>query len=817
MAERHNMGNGEPRSITINVETSQDSNTFEENERFFKRELKEAQDLIEYLADPKSKRVPAPIAIFGRRGAGKSSFLKALEKHYNEQRAEHDIVPIGVLDANRIKQHEVFLVTVVTLILECLKKMQKNQEHPTYREEVADSLQELSLYFSVLVPGKGVTERDRTESAVTFAQRVLADSKAGLNLPDSLSTFVETALKTLNGKKALLLLIDDTDVLHERCIDVLETIRKYLFRTRGLITVVAVDEELLELQVARDNLRWAKDLADLEKTLGEDLSLSAHSTAERYRAQSYVLKEQYLCKVLPQHQRLHLPSMASRLRTSQAAELAIILTDGSADRDCYLSRKPQEDGPLKPKKDALEPLCNALGCNRDMALSYLPDSSRSLVRLCHLLHRIVNEREVPDLLADLDYQFRTARVAVGVRGWLLRELREGKGDLALAEWVINQSVHTPRTFSLSRDPYGQGDERRLVPALLHGSWVRGCRNNQRADAFLAYGLRVVLPAYQVERAGQDRADVARELLYRLKPSEPRDCASTVGRLLAWQSNRDKKSESSAVNGAHKPGVTDQVARTMGELSVPNGSDEAGEFSWYRQIGNRSASFFMGLARVADLCALWSANRSLKEAERIQSVHNYIKDLASEHSQNAPTDCWLSWLKLFDILYQHCPKEFQVLPARVIGEIFVLLHNHWYERVAEEHTPSEAGGDGSPGEVKPEAYIFVLWYALITLELSWRRGEPELTRPKGLYAKVEGSDVKTALEGAKAACERQNDLILVHSLIWLTCPLFTKQLDTAAASVRNTRATYLAAAAGLQDRTEAWANEFTAALQNIWST
>ncbi len=793
-----------PIKIEINVETAQCANFFQKEQRFFNEELKKAKDLIKKFAKSFNEyssalgkntgiAALAPITVFGRRGAGKTSFLRSLMEE-----SEEYAIPLGILEPNLIEKRELFLVSVVALIMRKVTEycpltvnIETECKHSLDRQEtIQRCLQRLASRFSVLVPTATIPDRERSESAISFAERALADSEAGLTLREDFQKFVSAAKDAVN--KPLLLMIDDTDVAHERCINVLETVRNYLC-VNGLIVVVAADEEFLELQVARDNLRWVADLADSEAKLGDSKGKLNRTTLDRYRDQQYELVEQYLSKALPQHLRIHLQDLATLIYFGDVD----ITLKGKDKGNSRLESQDSDHNALKTQTpNALKVLGELMGGDCALAAKYLPKSNRSLVRLSYLLHRYTCEHlSLPELLIEFDYQFRIARRSMGVRGWLLRQLRDGKGDLELMEWILEQSITTRRSFNLERDPYGGIDDRRIVPVLVHASWIYGCRSHRRADAFLSYGLKVVLPAYQVERA-KDRQAVGKELVYRLVPSETESCTSLVGRLLAWQA------ESWQANSAP---IYDPKVWTMGHVDVPKADGHKTE--WYfrglPEIHGRDSSFFMGLARIADLCAIWTrvletksqVNDAMKGDTEIEedfqkrkkvlttaidtakrAAKCFVDELGNKNG-NGQTNAisgwdtnWEEWLNLHDHLYR-IEQRYQVLPARVTGQVFVFLLNHWLESAGSSNREQL-------GNAPVDDFIHAFWYAIITKELAWRQ-EPQVPpmRAKGTFKKVTPKEVTGALEQARNWLEQSNrgpnksEQILAHSLVWLTCPLF----------------------------------------------
>lgn len=374
-----------PREVTMNVDSSQWAAAFDDPECFFTQELGTAIHYVETLAGSARKaretgasesHEAGPIAVFGRRGAGKSSFLKALAKKLEAAHPEDGrILCLEVLEPNRIEKHEVFLATVVALILQKLDSVKPDSfrgPHASKDSEgalgkVRDALQDLTSYFNVLVPKESLSKRDPNESSISFAQRVLADSRAGLRLPKAFHRFLNAAAEVLRTD-AILLMIDDTDVAHDRCVDVLETVRKYLCTPR-LITVVAADLELLELQIARDSVRWGTELQELEALFGETASNLEGAVTKRHRAQAYALQEQYLSKVLPEHRRVRIPSVARKLREGA---VRLLLTKGDQETQLVVCRESAKDS----KVDALQEFCTVLGIPRIDAVEYLPVGSR---------------------------------------------------------------------------------------------------------------------------------------------------------------------------------------------------------------------------------------------------------------------------------------------------------------------------------------------------------------------------------------------------------------------------------------------------------
>lgn len=163
--------------------------------------------------------------------------------------------------------------------------------------------------------------------------------------------------------------------------------------------------------------------------------------------------------------------------------------------------------------------------------------------------------------------------------------------------------------------------------------------------------------------------------------------------------------------------------------------------------------------------------------------------------------WKNWLQLHDQLYVVDELATSVLPAAVIGEIFVFLYNQWAEGVI--RTPLQTGvtSNGTPdehdnasyqtglGSDVRSSYVYAFWYALVTQELAWVLGSSTMMRPGGRYTCVVAQHVKDVLKAAKDRFDRapadakssstptQRDLVLAHSLVWLHCPLFSLEYQS----------------------------------------
>jgi hypothetical protein len=309
---------------------------------------------------------------------------------------------------------------------------------------------------------------------------------------------------------------------------------------------------------------------------------------------------------------------------------------------------------------------------------------------------------------------------------------------------------------------------------------------------------VVLPAYYIERAPK-RLKTAAELEYRLKPTESQGCVFTEGRLLAWEAERnrikeDQKEDSSSNNEGSKTPENEnnresdtQNGTNNEDVAKPNNKNKADSSTtnkepqtpenkittdaeihrtpggirdgsnWYSQIKGRPSSFFMGLARVSDLCTLWveTDNEQKEKADNCGEaqavIKQYVKDIEGENSDG---EKWIKWLRLNDRLFD-LEEKYRVIPARLIGEIFVFLYNQWKENVV---------------GIKVEEYVNAFWYSLLSWEMAWRSGKKWPSQPKGTYTEITIKDVMNLLDHTSNASP------LPHSIVWMMCPLFEKEFD-----------------------------------------
>lgn len=746
----------DPIDISIDVDDSQQPQAFEDaRELFYPEELARAvgkiREHVEKATKPNTvSRVQrqrlvrvapepvhsfAPITVFGTRGAGKSSFMRTIQ-HQLQTPDDGKVAVLDILEPNRIETQEIPLVTVVAAIL---RHVNVHRSYSNQSAELAAQLQaldkcygDLSRGFGVLVRGPALAARDRAESEATFARRVLDGSDSGLALRERFQRFVQAAA-SFCGAKAFLLCIDDVDVAHQRYSDVLETVRKYL-DIPELIVVIAADEELLDVHLTACAHEWLGELVDSDVRAIALGKKAAERNVRRHRTQAYLLKEQYLTKLLPPEYRIYLRPLAIQIREESA--------------EVKLRRGPYPQGGDSAKeyflRDCLKPLAELLGGDWKLAAEYLPSKNRSLMRMTPLLldwrqrepemqdGSVASGSKKRDLLGELVRMSGRAFAAAGVRGWTLRRLQEGKGDGALMRWVIHHAVDTPRSFNLEADSSPDGDERRLVPALLYACWVDGCRNQRRSDAFLSYGLRVVLPAYVVERS-RSRQRVADSLDYRLKHGANQTCAATVAQLIAWQKECGPRFASTPGDAEGGP--------IFGQIDVASSR-------LYDTDDGKRKNFFLGLARIADLCASWSrflAEPAPVDAQREADWNKRVEQFAT-FSKTDPAS-WDTWLRANQELEEP-------LPARAIGELFVFLCEQYR---------------GNTIEKTDKALVHAFLYALGTQELTWRRiAEGRSAMPErlaGEYSPVTKSDLGELFNRVKEIRAPS------YLEVWRRCPAF----------------------------------------------
>lgn len=246
--------------------------------------------------------------IDGTRGAGKSTFLRALCQHLCDD-LKPQAFPVGrahnarlgflsLIDPSRIEMVEVLLLAVV-------KRLQKKvEEHGQcicdasdqhrFLNEFRRSLEKMAEGLDILRPDHAPLKHVDPE---VFLQVGLERIGHGDDLRCRVHELIDVACRVL-GVDALVLAFDDADVHAGKCIELMEVLRKYLNSPR-LVTLVAGDMELYSLLARKHFIQ--------SSSMGKDSNDDARN-GQRAVMLSH-LEAQYLQKLFPAQRRSRLVSV----------------------------------------------------------------------------------------------------------------------------------------------------------------------------------------------------------------------------------------------------------------------------------------------------------------------------------------------------------------------------------------------------------------------------------------------------------------------------------------------------------------------------
>lgn len=246
--------------------------------------------------------------IDGTRGAGKSTFLRALCQNLCDD-LKPQAFPVGrahnarlgflsLIDPSRIEMVEVLLLAVV-------KRLQKKvEEHGQCICDASDQhrfLNDFRRSLEKMAEGLDILRSDHAPlkhvDPEVFLQVGLERIGHGDDLRCRVHELIDVACRVL-GVDALVLAFDDADVHAGKCIELMEVLRKYLNSPR-LVTLVAGDMELYSLLARKHFIQ--------SSSMGKDSNDEARN-GQRAVMLSH-LEAQYLQKLFPAQRRSRLVSV----------------------------------------------------------------------------------------------------------------------------------------------------------------------------------------------------------------------------------------------------------------------------------------------------------------------------------------------------------------------------------------------------------------------------------------------------------------------------------------------------------------------------
>ena len=258
------------------------------------------------------------ISVFARRGAGKTTFVKSLvhlirtspEDTFKNLREELHCV--DVFEPNQMMNKENLLIRFLAQINEIFQKEEKEK---CCQKDNTDNYVRLNnarrkLYEALPVidgVGRGNLFPDWDDNAY-IADRYMNLASNVKELEKRFHHYIYTGLNII-GKKAILFVLDDSDVNIEKSFEILEIIRLF-FTSPQIIVVLTGDASLYSMIVRRSY--WKYFDGDFLKKECDALNTSCAKFRE-YKKMVYRLEAQYLQKMIKANHRIFLNNVYDKI------------------------------------------------------------------------------------------------------------------------------------------------------------------------------------------------------------------------------------------------------------------------------------------------------------------------------------------------------------------------------------------------------------------------------------------------------------------------------------------------------------------------
>ncbi|MFA6245585.1 MAG: hypothetical protein WC615_01510 [Mucilaginibacter sp.] len=300
--------------ITFDLQNSSNPRSFSEDNLVHQYEFKKISNYIDeqlILADTDNNaavRMHETISVLGSRGSGKTSFLESLMSKYQTS-IKAEVLPM--IDPTLIEEKgHVFLDIISRIDQKVEEKLFKKNNGFTFdsdnEKEGWDALMRKLADGLPMLDGLGGT---MTEQSWQDAEYIMDSGKrsvmAAINLEKNFHLLITEAL-TILERNAFIIVFDDIDIDFLKGWRVLETIRKY-FTTPKIITIISGDLKLFSLEIRKQ--QWKNFGKALLKNEGEALDKIAD-----FNDIVTVMEGQYMQKVMKSERRIHLMSLAEKLK-----------------------------------------------------------------------------------------------------------------------------------------------------------------------------------------------------------------------------------------------------------------------------------------------------------------------------------------------------------------------------------------------------------------------------------------------------------------------------------------------------------------------
>ncbi|MBG6031907.1 hypothetical protein I5E97_12790 [Proteus hauseri] len=247
------------------------------------------------------------VFISGRRGAGKTTFLKTIlsdiESDFFSGKKELNIKTLvgAYFDPTSIDTNQHILIDIITSIKNSLFNSAYINNKEKNIEKINKALFKMSKGLQLLNTKKNSDFSDPS----WFLDSALNSSESGLKLVDYLNEFIDEICSQF-GFELILVAIDDVDTNSNKAYEMLELIRNY-FNHPKFVVIISGDLELYSHIVLKKKYEelFIKDY----KTNDEE--------SEKFKNLCNNIEQQYLAKIFPLENRINLKQFDEIVKTHE--------------------------------------------------------------------------------------------------------------------------------------------------------------------------------------------------------------------------------------------------------------------------------------------------------------------------------------------------------------------------------------------------------------------------------------------------------------------------------------------------------------------
>ena len=260
--------------------------------------------------------------IDGTRGAGKSTFLvAAMQGFRDDPEVGSQLAVMNLIDPSRVEMSEIILLAILRLLKKRVETAIRDRRDLTLerdREDWSKAFRRVAGGLSLFAPQHHPLDGLDPE---LFLEWGLERAAHSADLRQNLQRLFDTACKLIHVK-ALMFAFDDADTDATHAINLLECIRKYL-DTPQVMVVVTGDMELYSLLVRQ---HFSRSVIDGQATTVQaDREFFDRDRRGQHLRMIGHLEEQYLLKLFPLQERLHLLPLWNLLQEETARDRTYVL------------------------------------------------------------------------------------------------------------------------------------------------------------------------------------------------------------------------------------------------------------------------------------------------------------------------------------------------------------------------------------------------------------------------------------------------------------------------------------------------------------